>query len=336
MAKPLRHKPLPVIPELTSLAASKPLVAAPPTTPWWEWTIPTLNTRETSLVIWLGGGVLLLVAAKPDVRQSIGSVFKTFFGSLWLVGPFVAAAAYATGVVFLLRQFGEWPNELTKVAVVWFLGFGVISLFRTRDVDAGYYRRVALHALGLAVVVEFLSNLHTFPLPVELVLVPVALVLVGVQALAESDPQHAIIRKPVAICLTVIGLSALVYSVVYLVVHTSDAMSVEKTKAFLLPVVLTVAFLPFLVVMRFVVVYRTTLGMTRAGIDDPSLYAFARGRIVRACGLNIGKAQLFGSRFRGQLWGASAREDVDQCIESFNAAWVAGERVEVLADAEPT
>jgi hypothetical protein len=311
--------------------------ASPPhtPTPWWEWTIPALNTRETALVIWLVGVLLLLVATKRDVRQAVGSIFRTFFGSVWLLGPTAVAAAYATGIVLVLRQFGKWSDELTKVAVIWFFGFAFLAMFRTQNVDATYYRRLAFHTLGLAVVVEFVSNLHTFPLPVELVLVPGVLLLGGVQAVADSDPKYGAVRKFTVTCLTLIGLAGLSFSLVYLAHHADRVVTVEKTKAFMLPLVLTLAFLPFLVLTRFVILYQTILVMTRAGIDDPKVCRFARRVIVRTCRMNLGKVQLFDSQFRGQLWGVSTRQEVVDAIAEFKRAWAAGARVNVPEETDP-
>jgi hypothetical protein len=65
-------------------------------------------------------------------------------------------------------------------------------------------------------------------------------------------------------------------------------LTTAKTEEFLLPVVLTVVFIPFLVVLRYLVVWQTMLHMIRAGVHgDDALYRLARRSIVRACGTSL-------------------------------------------------
>lgn len=308
------------------LAAAKQMTptAARSATPWWEWTIPTFNTRETAISIWAGATLLAFLVWKRDIRQSVSRLIEIFFDP-WLLGPILLAAAYATLVVLAATQVIGWSDELTKIAAFWFFGFAFLATLQPNDVDAAYYRRLALRSVRLAVVIEFISNLHTLPLPLELALVPTVFLLAGVTAL----PGDVTTQNVASGCVTLLGLSTLVFALVFVVGHSGEVVTAEKGKAFVLPILLTVIFLPFFAVVRLAAVYQTTLGMTAAGIDDPKLYAFARRRITGTCRLNLGKIQLFESKFRGRLWGASTRQEVEDCIDRFERAWSAGTRVNV-------
>ena len=91
---------------------------------------------------------------------------------------------------------------------------------------------------------------------------------------------------------------------------------------------LTLCFVPFLVALRFFVIYQTMLHMTRFALrDNVPLYAFARRSILTACGLNLGKAQLFETEFRARLLLANSRQDVDRVMQAFLPAWTHGRRV---------
>jgi hypothetical protein len=70
------------------------------------------------------------------------------------------------------------------------------------------------------------------------------------------------------------------------------------------------------------------LHMIKAGFDgDVELYRFTRRRVINACGLNLAKAQLFESDFRGRLWGAEDEAAVDAVLARFDAQWRSGRRV---------
>lgn len=298
-----------------------------------EWAIPGLNTRETALVVWVVG-FLLLALKRREVRSGVAGLFKLVFTSVFLSGVIFGAAAYATATVLILRRFGYWESDMTRVAIPWFFGFAVVALFNTKNVDPRYFRRLVLHNLGLAVVVEFVTNLHTFPLPIELVLVPMALLLVAVQAYSAGKPEFVPSYKLAGWFVTVLGVLSLGYSISYLARHFGDVATAEKIKEFVLPLVLTACFVPFLIAIRYMTVWQTMLHMIRFGLhDDDDLYRFTRRSILRTCGPHLGKAQLFDSDFRGRLWGARSERDVSAVVEQFRKDWQLGRRVK--ADAEP-
>jgi hypothetical protein len=276
----------------------------------------------------------MFALTKRDVRSSFGGLFKLVFTSVFLGGVIFGAVAYATVTVLVLRYSGYWEPDMTRVAVLWFIGFALIALFKTKNVDAVYFRRLVLHNLGLAVVVEFVANLHTFPLPVELVLVPLALLLVATQAYTESMPDFAPALRVTTWCVTILGVVSLTYSISYLAHHVDEVATAEKIKEFVLPLVLTACFVPFLLGVRYLTVWQTMLHMIRFGLhDNDRLYRYTRRSIIRACGPHLGKAQLFESNFRGRLWGATSEAEVANVMREFDEEWRKGRRVE--ADAEP-
>ncbi|MGD0273091.1 MAG: hypothetical protein ABSB96_05120 [Gaiellaceae bacterium] len=282
--------------------------------------IPGLNTRETALAAWLVA-FFVFALTKSDIRRSMGSMLRVFFGSGALTGMLASAAAYATGTVLLLRYLGYWGDHMTKTAALWFIGIGLVALFNTGPTNGAYFRRLALHNVALVIIVEFVVNLHTFPLLIELVLVPLALLLAGTQAVAESNPEFAQARKLIAWCLTVLGLTSLSFSLAYLAADFNRVATVEKIEEFLLPLILTVCFIPFLYAVRMFTAYQTMLCMIRFGLhDNEALYRFARRLIVRSCGLSLSRAQLFEERFRGRLLFVEDEAEVTRVVDEFRQA----------------
>jgi hypothetical protein len=294
-----------------------------------DWTIPNLNTRETAVAIYAGAFFLWSLTV-PGVRSGLWQVLRVM-SSVYIGGVLVVAAAYSAGVALLLLYSGNWSGELTKLAALWFVSFALVAVFRAgENVDRSYYRRVVLHTLGLAAVAEFVVTLHTFPLPVELVLVPLVFVLAIGRAVAANKPEDAQAYRVAGWGLTIIGVAALLFAVVYALEHADQFATTERLERFLLPFALTIVFVPFLVALRFLVVYQTMLHMTRYALrDNEPLYGFARWSIIGACRLNLGKAQLFEAEFRGRLFGAVTREDVTRVIREFREAWARGHRVHV-------
>jgi hypothetical protein len=282
--------------------------------------IPGLNTRETALVVW-ACVLLVFLLTKAEVRSSFASTLRVIFGSRFLSSVIVSAGAYAAGTVLLLRHVSYWEGEMTRTAVVWFFGIGIVAVFNTKRTDTRYFRRLVLDNLALAAVVEFVVNLDTFPLPVELVLVPLAFLFVGTQVVAESDPDYAPARKLIAACLTLLGLASLSFSLAYAFSHFDQIATGEKVKDFLLPLTLTACFLPYLYGLRMVVVWQTMLHMIHFNMrENEPLYRFTRRAIANACGASLGRAQLFEERFRGRLWGVGDKAEVSRVVDEFRVA----------------
>lgn len=297
-----------------------------------RWTLFSLNTRETAILVWVVVSVAVALS-KADLRGSIFGLIKLLTTTRILAGLILAAAVFVAGVALTLRWAGDWESSMTLIAVVWFLSFGVVALFKTNNVDAAYFRHLVLRNLGMAVLVEFIVNLHTFPLPVELVLVPLSILLVLMQVVAAADPNLQSAQRVLAWLVAVPGVIAIVYSAVYFATHVSRVVNAEKGREFFLPFVLTVGFLPVLVLARYFVVWQTMLHMIEAGMeDDPRLDRTTRRLVVGACGLSLAKAQLFESEYRGRLWGTSTTDEVRDTVERFKGAWQSGQRVKVEAE----
>jgi hypothetical protein len=280
--------------------------------------IPELNTRETALVVWV---VIFFVVmlTKPAVRQSFGSLLKLILTSAWLSGVLAATGAYAAGTIVLLQHFGYWENSMVRTAVLWFLGVAVVSIFNTKRTGARYWRHFLLDNLALAAFVEFVTNLHTFPLLVELMLVPLAFVFIAMQALAETNPEYAAVGKLITGCLILLGLAALSFSIAYLASSLAELATAEKVKEFLLPLILTACFVPYLYVVRMITVWQTMLHMIRFGLrENEPLYRFTRRAII---GLSLARAQFFEEMYRRRLWGATDEEEVSHLIRKVRKVW---------------
>jgi len=94
--------------------------------------------------------------------------------------------------------------------------------------------------------VEFVANLHAFPLPVELVFVLLVSAFVMTDPVTEGNPEYAPARTLIACCLILLGLACVSFSVAYVIGHYSEVVTAEKAKEFVLPLVLTASFVPFL------------------------------------------------------------------------------------------
>jgi hypothetical protein len=285
------------------------------------WTVPDLNTRETAALVWV---VLALGFAlvNPSLRVVVAGAVKV------ATRPFVAILLGATtllaaAVTIGLAWSGYWRTSMIPTTVAWFVGTAIVGTFSMGGV--GELRRLVIRTVALTAVVVFVSNAYTFPLLGELLLVPSAVVLVTIASFADRRAEFANIRVPLKVLCIALFVGTVTPTVVYLVQHIAKLASADRARDFLLPFVLTLAFLPYLYLVRMVVVWQTALSMLKSQMQDrPALLKAARRGLIRSCHASLPRIQLFEPEFRWRLTAATSEEDIESTMSDFNR--VAAER----------
>src|SRR4051812_26999328 len=144
---------------------------------------------------------------------------------------------------------------MTETTLLWFAGTVIVNTLTARRKDTRYFRRLVLSNVELAAAIAYLTNISPFPVWMWLLIVPTAVVFAAVQALAAVDLKYARAAKPAGCIVTGLGLLVLASSVVYLVNHFDSIVSWERGEDFLLPLILTLGFIPFLYVFGLVAAY---------------------------------------------------------------------------------
>lgn len=286
---------------------------------WWHAHIPGLDTRETAVAAW---AVVAFAWAMTlsGVRASLRSILSSLTSRL-ILSVLLGAAIWALASVWFLRHEGYWATAMLKATIYWFVGVGLVTIFKLHEPEGTNFERMVRANLSVAAVVAVLTNLYTFPLPVELVLIPSLVVLGGVLAVSQSDVQYAQAAKLLSGCVTTVGVVALSFSLVYLATHFGTVVNRESLRTFTLPLVLTITFIPYWYSVAMWIAYQTTLHMTKWGLRERlDLYKFARRRIVATCAFDIRRVRLFEREYRWSLMNAETREEVTQVLNRFSAA----------------
>lgn len=289
---------------------------------WLWWTIPTLNTRETAAVTWFVG-LLAAVLIRPSTRPPVVSILRTLTGRP-LSWVFLASGLYVAAVVAALGLVGYWQTEMLGETVLWFTGTALLATTHAAEpAKEVSLRGLLARLIAMAAVLEFLANVHTFILPLELVLIPAVALLAGGRALAEatSDQNLKAGARPIAVLTFLIAAGVLGSSAVYLAVHLGRFGTPEYLRSFLLPLILGLIYAPFLYGVGLVVAWQTSLSMLKMQFDDQRpLYLYVRRRLVRLCGLSLKRVQLFESGFRRSLRSAADESAVEQTLLRFRKA----------------
>lgn len=288
----------------------------------WTATLPGFNTRETAFAIW-AVGFFAVMLVRGDVRESTFAVFRTLFTARILVIVFSVVAVYTTVAAFALSHGLPWSSEATKTVVFWYFATAIAALSHTEAVDGGFFRRLLVKNITVAAIIEFVVNLYTLPLPVELITTPVVAVIGVLIGISGTKSEFARVGKLLTGCAGIIGITYFMVSLFFTAFHFHETLNPEKISVFVIPFILTLVFLPLLYLVKLYATMQDILVMTKLGFRNaPGLYSFARAEILRSCGLSLARAQFFQDHFRGQLWGLTDEAEVHKLIAEFKDAWL--------------
>jgi hypothetical protein len=267
-----------------------------------------VNDREIAVVVWLGL-FLLWAVSLPKVRRELPGLLEASLKAQILISV-LALALYVTAVVYLGSLADLWKPALVSDTIFWFVASGFVllggsaTLFKRSDQTL---RPLVARLLGVTLVVEVLVNLYVFPLPVELVLVPFVTFLVCLGLVASREPDHKAVSDLVGGIQAVLGLGLFAYVAVRIAFDWDGFLDIGVLKL-ALPIWLTLACLPFMILMGLFSAYSTAFAMIRWASLEPARRQRARAALLR--GLHLRAADV--ATFNGMWCKALTRSETDQ------------------------
>jgi len=273
------------------------------------------NHREVATAIWL------LVAAwlalrKPEVRKSLLGVLRAFCHAK-ILGAVVLLALYVTGLVFVLRHLAMWDITLLKDTIIWFCvgGFAMIMRFTTADDTTGLFRKILGDSVKVVIVLEFLVNTYTFPLGVELVLVPALTFVALIDVVASINEEHAIVAKLARRIETVAGLAILAIAIGRAIADLQTLSSLATIRSIALAPVLSVCMYPFAYLMLVISQYEQLFIRLDLRTERSTQFKrYVRRRVMMYAGLRLDRLRRLQRHHMLDLMRAETTRDVDQLI----------------------
>ena len=255
----------------------------------------TLNSREIATVFWLF--VLLLWSlTKENIRYYIIEIVKILLR--WkLLLPLVGMFVYTGVWVLLLTKAGLWQWSQLKDTLLWALGSAGVLLFRANEAgdNEKFFLKAVRENIGVAALLEFVLNLYTFALWIEMVLIP----FVGLLGLVEAytrirrDKDLDRVHRFVSGLLGFIGFVILALTLREVIHHWSSLATLQTLADYLLPFVLTVGLLPYIYVFALLIQYETLFVRVDIFTEDKALSRYVKWKIFLACNLHLYRLHRF-------------------------------------------
>lgn len=251
------------------------------------------NDREIATAVWL---VLFLAwtLTKSEIRSSFCDLLKALLKWKILV-PLLSMFGYMALVIAGLEMLGFWDATATKDTVLWVLLVAMVLLFRANKAqkEGSFFKDTVFDNLKLIAVLEFVSNAHTFSLPVELIIVPVFTFVAMLKAVTEfkreAEPHYEAADKLLGYLLVIAG-STLIGIAVWKVLRDIDGFATVQTlRDFLLPVVLSALYLPFVYIWALFLAYENVFVRIGIANKDRELTMHLKKMVLMSFHLNLKK-----------------------------------------------
>jgi hypothetical protein len=276
----------------------------------------SINNREIAILFWMAVFLTWLFVKTPALWGSVLGILKSFANRQILV-PFILLTAYMVGIVWCLARVGFWEVSLLKTTIRWFLLTVVALMMKSgKAVDnPRFFKEIALENFKLMVVMEFLSDKFVLALPYEMILVP-TLTLVGIcLTIAKMKVDLKTIVKPLDFIMSAAGLSMLVFVIHETWFHFGEVQTLESLKDFLLPIILTLSFLPAIYIFALWLHCQTKFILVKHwGGDNTRVRRWAKQELIRASVFRFRTLHAINWSFYSELKDAESRSDVRRLI----------------------
>ncbi len=251
------------------------------------------STRELSVIFWLSL-FLIYALTKKDVRKSSIKVIQAFFQHKLIV-LFLLMIIYVQLQILGLVKLGLWDTSLLKDTIYWPMLVGFPLLMKTNKIgsEKKYLKSIFKDSIKGIVILEFIANFYSFSLIAELILIPI-MTIVGVSTVYTKDePKYKAVEKLFSNIIMIFGLVVLAYTVYRIYQGFEDFANLSTLKSFLLPILLTITFLPFLYLVALWSLYETMLYRTGHGLKKKKDKRYLKWKMFRKYLFNRKKLRKF-------------------------------------------
>lgn len=269
-----------------------------------------ISGREIAAHFWLTT-ILLYAIFNRAIRNSIIEFLKIFFSKQILVIN-VLSTLYIILCVYLLSFIGIWIPEFTRDTIYWTFGTAVILLFSHSTDKASnlYFSDIVKKTIGMMFIIEYIINLHSFEVIVELFALPILTLFVMIDQVAKYKNIRNVIVSFVKICMSVYVGTILLISFFVLIINIYNN-NLYVILRFVNQLALCILYMPFLYVfLVFIRIESVFVGINIRMKNATALNSLAKKGFLKLTGYNLYKILLYTTPFLRSIHDQMTPEDL--------------------------
>jgi hypothetical protein len=271
------------------------------------------NSREIATIIWLVTIGLILQFNKSTRQASVNLIGAFFQWKISLIN--LLAISYSALIVWVLWIINFWELSLLKDTVFWFIGSGFFILMNLNKAkkENNFFKNILWDNLKLILILEFVINFHQFSLLAEMIILPVLAFLAMLQVVAEREERTKIVKTLIDWIFVIITVTFLISSIRDITNDITGFANYSNLKSFLLPVILSISFLPCAYLIALFMNYEMLFVRLGFYLKNKEDLRFAKLRTLQKCGLQISKIRKLSPKINS-LYNGSTREEIKDTI----------------------
>jgi len=246
---------------------------------YFEFLKDILSNREISIIFWflVFSGYVLFSSNMQEVRRSLILVLKGFFHIKILLVLFFLST-YMCLSVYGLYLINLWDSSQIKNTVIWYFSIGIFSLFKiiSEKKTGNFFKNLLMDFLKISALIEFLINFYSLNLVSEIIVVPIFVLLGGLQAFSQSKDEYKQVAKVINGILIVSGLLLFVHAINNISSDYKGFFKKETFQDFYTPLLLTIEYIPFLYIMSIYVAYEQSFLRLKHFIKNPEILKYSK------------------------------------------------------------
>ena len=189
-------------------------------------------------------------------------------------------------------HFKIWDFSLLKDTIYWTFGVAFILLFNSKN-DTGYFKKTFFDCFKIVILFEFLTNLYSFNLIIEIISIPIILFFSLASAMGEIKEEHRSAKKASDIILSIYGITVIIYSTYHAIIDFNKLDSIDNLRSILLSPILTILYIPYIYFTALYMVYESFFKSKRYILaDNNKLFRTIMWQVLKRCNYRLKKIQL--------------------------------------------
>jgi hypothetical protein len=260
-----------------------------------------LSNREISFLFWLVIIIIFLFFQK-SMRGSLVGLLTLLLKKRFLA-IYLTLSIYLLGIFTVLKAINLWTSADIKDSIFWLFSVALVLVFNLNKAkDSHYFKGILLDTIKTIALLEFIINFYNFGLVTELLLLPFLTFVITLQAYPDLDSKNSQVSKLLIGFTSIFGLVLLIYSIYQLTNGYSNFFKLGTLHSFLLPIILTVLFVPYLYFLSLYSIYESYFVTLDFMTVKKGKVKKAKKHIIRRANINLSRLNRIIEKFDKQVF----------------------------------
>lgn len=280
--------------------------------------IGLFTTRELSTMVWLVF-IFILVLFNKKMRMHVVNLIGMIFGKqlrkIWTI-----IIIYVVGITLLLSILPGWKNIYIKDVLVWFFSSGLFICMNSvsAEADDKYIVYTIKDKLKITMLSEFILSTFTFPLVVELLLLPFMTLLILLKTFSECKREYKDISSFIDFLVGILSFWIICGTICVGMNEYRSLNGIDTFVGFFIPILYLMAVVPLMFGLEIFSKYQSLFSrMSSKQKDDKKIKRMQRIAVVKECKCSVKMISAFRCNYMPRMYKNMSAEEFDSLIQEF-------------------